>query len=248
MKRIVIGVFISLTMLSSYAQVKVQPMLPASSTIQNNNALESFGYKISWYMIEEAELNRKHLTIFALASRLNLQQPQSLSWNQGIDWQYKNYTNKPSCFITPALHGWVYIKCSVQDELNLLEGIVDNYYAFTSYRIVDAVAWKIVKNGKLERYFTYADGQVYHNEDKQTLAEKQLGFVDLSGLDNDSALDKIYQDVEENETNTHYSSINDEENPAKLYERLTGQNPINFEDFSLDDVKGNGIIGFLPNK
>lgn len=241
MKKFLATLLVFLGLTSANAQA-------SSPLISNSQYLESFGYKTSWYMMTTEELARKNLTISALANQLKLQQQRTLSWNQGFDWQFKNYfSNRQICFITSPLHGWIYIICNISDELNLLDGIVDNYYGFTSYRVVGAVAWKIVKNGKIERYFTYADGQVYHNQGNQTLAEKQLGLVDLSGLDNDKALEKIYAEIERNEANPNYLFLYDEENPVKLCEILTGQNPLTFENFSVNEVKENGIVGFLPN-
>ena len=230
--------------------VQAEPEIVNMSNNQNeinslqDESLESFGYKVSWYVISDNELKRRNLTIQKLAMLLGLHRQENLPWNKGLERIFEQYYDENSgIFITPNINGNVYIIAQVKDELDLLDGKLDNFYGFTSYRVVGAVAWKIVKNGKIERYFTYADGRVYHNEGNQTQAEKQLNLVDLSGLDVDEAIDKIFEDFEK----PTFVNITDEEIPAKINEILTGQNPLKFEEISVDEVKDKGIVGFLPN-
>lgn len=218
-------------------------------TLQNDTAdnfLVPFGYKANWYVFDENELKRKNMNIQDLANQLKLQNQETLSWNDGLSWSFTNYYNRNSCFIMPSLENKIYIVCSINDELNLLDNVIDNYYGFSSYRVADGVAWKIVINNHIERYFSYADGFIFHNYGKQTQAEKQLDLPDISGLDKEQAIDKICEKFEENNRDPLYLTMIDEETPAKLNAILTGQNPLTFDEISIDEVKDKGIAGFLP--
>lgn len=207
-----------------------------------------FGYKRSWYVIHENELAKQHLSIQDLANLLNIQQQQILNWNTGFTWlrkQYQYYDKNPEIFLTPNLNGYHYIITRVSEKLDLLDNKIANYFAFTSYRVADAVAWKVVKNHQVTRYFSYADSQIFYNEGKQTQAEKQLGLADITGLSEEQAIDKIFAEFEQYDKNPDYLMMIDEETPAKLQEVLTGQNPVNFGKLSIDKARGEGIIGFL---
>lgn len=211
-----------------------------------SKTLEGFGFKTSWYAISEDELKRTHLTIQDLANQLHMQQQEHLSWNEGFVWISKNYGNQLNCFITPNLHGWIYVVCGVSDKLDLLDGKFDNFYGFTSYRVVGAVAWKVVKNSKIERYFTFADGQLYDNEGKQTKEEQQLGLAQLDNLNEEQAINKMSDHYDLHHEEPNYIDTIDEETPAKLNEILTGQNPLKFDEIPVDEVRDTGIVGFLP--
>lgn len=206
-----------------------------------NEYLLGFGYKATWYVIDIHELNRKNLTINDLANQLNLKHQQSLTWNDGLDWLSEGYYNKNiRIFITPNLHGYIYVVTGASETLDLLNGVFDNYYAFTSYRVADAVAWKVVQQGEIIRYFSYGDGaddQSFKNIGKQTWVENKLGLPDIDGLTIEQAVDKLFDDGCPN--------VTDEDIPAKLNELLTGQNPTQFDSILSDEVKELGIVGVL---
>lgn len=207
----------------------------------DDNYLSGFGYKVTWYAIDIYEFNRKNLTINELAKQLNLKHQQSLAWNDGLDWLSEGYYGKNTrVFITPNLYGYIYVITGASDTLDLLNGVLDNYYAFTSYRATDAVAWKIVQQGEVIRYFSYGDGidnQSFKSIGKQTWAENQLGLPDIDGLTMKQAMDKLFND--------DCFGITDEDTPAKLNELLTGKNPTHFDNISSDEVKGLGVVRVL---
>lgn len=195
--------------------------------------LSGFGYKINWYMIPESELIAKDWTILDLANALTVQKQQPMSWNDGIGFGYKYLNdNEKRIYISSAFDGWIYIIYSIETQLDLLDNVVANFYAFGSYRVVDFVAWKQVKNSEVIRHFAYADGEVLINIGSQTSEEKYLGFVHLSGLNNSDATEAMFSD--ENLENDLIISMLDEDDVISICNEWTEKDPSRFDEVTID--------------
>lgn len=202
--------------------------------------LSGFGLKMCWHMIKEQEIEAKGWSLTNFANALDLDFHESLHWNDGVELVYL-VEDSLRVFITPALNGWIYI-LKLDDYLNLLDGVVDNYYAFGNYKELDYVSWKQVKAGNTVRHFRYANGVVTHNIGAQTKEECDLGFIDLTGLDNEQAYAAIAEQVVLE--NNKVIDIPKQFDVSALCKAWTNQNPMEFDFYPIDTVKERGIAGF----
>ncbi|WP_227431116.1 hypothetical protein [Psychrobacter sp. I-STPA6b] len=236
--------------------MRTQAELEQWINVESKQWLKGFGYEINWYMLKEAELVAKDISLDGLANAINIQQQQPMSWNDGVSHAYDFSLQDRRCrvFITPAVDGWIYIISSESEHLDLLEDVLPtvdlDYYAFGSYRVCGAVAWRQVKSGNTIRYFSYADGVVYHNEGEQTVEEAKLNLLNLSGLDNEQAVDTMFAEEEKIDSNTHANTtatINfpDEEDVMRLCAAWTGEDINKFDDYPSSIISEQGIAGYL---
>ena len=213
---------------------------------EDGSWLAGFGYKVNWYMIPEYELINKGCSIQNLADALGLKKQSQMSWNDGIGFGYK-YTsnNEKKIYISAPFDGWIYVISATESELDLLNDIVANYYAFGSYRVVDYVAWKQVKDNEVIRHFGYASGEVLANIGIQTEEECALDFVNMSGLNNVKAAEAISDD--RNMDDENIVTFFDEDHVVEMCIRWTGRDPSMFDELvvSLDDMPNIGIAGVL---
>lgn len=245
MKKILTALLSTFGLMTACTEKTPTSIENTSIPMQASETLESFGYKTTWYVISVDELKRKNLTQQDIANYLKLTKQEKLSWNDGVSKYYTLY-GKNIAFITPNLNGYVYIICPVDEHLNLLDNLVENYFAFTSYRVVGAVSWKVVQNNKIVRYFQYADGVSEYNIGQQLLAEKALKLPNISGLTSEQAVEMIFDDLDKNQDNIDYLAMFDEDVPLLINEYLTGQNPSKFAELSVNQVQEWGIFGQLP--
>jgi hypothetical protein len=68
---------------------------------------------------------------------------------------------------------------------------------FASYRVVGLDGWARARGGRVERNFLIVDGEVYANVGAQTVEERQLKFLDLSGLSPARAGQAIFANAEQ---------------------------------------------------
>lgn len=212
----------------------------------DNKWLAGFGYKVNWYMIPEYELTQKGWSIQDLADAIGLKEQSQMLWNDGVGFGYKYVdTNEKQIYISASFQGWIYIINSIDSELTLLDGIVANFYAFGSYRVVDFVAWKQVENGKVVRYFNYISGEVAMNIGVQSEEECFLDFIDLSGLNNNEAADAIFND--ENMEDESIVTFFDEDHVIEMCIRWTEKDPSRFDELVLlsNEMPKIGIGGIL---
>lgn len=234
------------------SQIVTQGLTPIASVKEqtnqqsNNKWLSSFGYKVSWYMIPKQEFITKNWTINDLAKALNIQRKQAMSWNDGIahGYQYVSDKEKP-LYISSALDGWIYIITASDEKLNLLDGVLSNFYAFGSYRVVDFVAWKQVKRDTIIRHFSQLEG-IKTNIGKQTNKEAVLGFVDISGLNIEQAEALAYDDKIIDDENI--VSLFTEDDVIDICEHWTGVNPTEFDEYPATEIPEMGIAGYIHNK
>ncbi|MBH0096783.1 hypothetical protein I6E61_10335 [Psychrobacter sp. NZS113] len=153
--------------------------------------------------------------------------------------------NEKQIYISSAFDGWVYVINSIESQLDLLDNVVANFYAFGSYRIVGFVAWKQVENSQIIRHFAYTDGEVLVNIGSQTPEEKHLGFVNLSGLSNSEATEVIFND--ENLENDLIVSMLDEDNVISVCNEWTEKDPSRFDELTInaEDFPEKGVGGII---
>ncbi|MDO4434105.1 MAG: hypothetical protein Q4B82_05950 [Alysiella sp.] len=203
--------------------------------------LYGFGYKLNWYMIPNVSHD---LTCEKLAHDIYLKNQSLKSWNQGIDSLFDDDSTLSSqkIFISPNIDGWIYILTTPNQYLNILDNIVPDYYAFGSYRVVGATAFKKVKNHQIIRYFSQADGCLFANIGVQDPAERSLHLPDISEMNEDEVMDTIYS---ESFDNTEIFRFDDEEIVIEICKQWTGINPNDFESCPIDYISENGIFGNL---
>lgn len=208
--------------------------------------LAGFGYKVNWYMIPEYELINKGWSIQDLAGAIGLKKQSQMPWNDGIGFGYK-YTsdNEKQVYISAPFDSWIYIINPTESKLDLLNAIVANYYGFGSYRVVDYVAWKQVKNNEVIRHFSYASSEVLANVGSQTDAEHILNFINLSGLDNNEATEAIFDD--KNMDDESIVTFFDEDHVIDMCIKWTDKDPSKFDELvlPLDEMPKLGIAGYL---
>lgn len=217
------------------------------SAVESDNRLAGFGCKVTWYMIPECELMEKGWSIQDLADAIGLKNQSQMSWNDGIDFGYSDWLinrNESHVYISSPFGGWIYIINATQKKLNIINGIIDSYYAFGSSRYSGYAAWKQVKDKKTIRQFSDI-GDEYINIGTQTKEEKFLNFLDLSGVTADKVEDVLYNDknyFDESVIN-HFC----ESEVFNLCMEWTGINPIKFDELviPLDERPKVGIGGIL---
>lgn len=215
-----------------------------------------FGYKTSWIAVrgEPAQL----------AEALSLQNVVAANWESGLFPARRyigNLGTRPVVFVTPPLSGWsiaVSHGLPALDEratdeqfqkqaplgersgrfilmMQSLAARFEDVQYFGSYRVVGYVAWCRARDGRIERAFGYADGQLFANLGSTTPEEAKIGFPDLSGLSLDEATDKLF----ESDGSTH------EELPAKLAGEWS-INPLTLEEAGYPSSVG--VAGYLSDQ
>ncbi len=173
-----------------------------------------FGYKTSWFALltDDAE---------AVVAALELADVQPANWATGVPVAYDRYggwVGTFPVFVTPPVQGWVLAIAKRWPELDRadrpsgcspeFEAFIDKLAAqfaevrfFATHRVSSYDAWIKVSNGAMERAFSYAgsNGEIYANFGPQTEAERALGLADLTGLDCDEALERLFEEPEEGE-------------------------------------------------
>ena len=258
--------------LSTSACAKTQPQLTLDAT---PDAPVGFSYKTNWFAIKTDDTE----AVLKLLSPVN---PKAANWISGIKAAYDpTYFDEKQypIFITPPLDGWTFVVGSnlpypyktteadvaaqkVNDNfffiLNQLSSKFSEVQFFGSYRVVGFEAWVKTTNGELVRAFSFADGTVYANMGAQTKEEKQLKFIDLSGLSPSEAESKIFnqaaidankegaaqllrQPFDQQTLGRVIPSEGDATDIAKLWSIDPTDLPATYK------IKSVGVVGFLPN-
>jgi hypothetical protein len=171
---------------------------------------DSFGYKVSWFAVRAGDAA-------SVVQALELGPDTAANWQSGLAAMYDSSDAEPWIFVSPPVGGWVLVvgsllpypvvgvmeQAEVGAKFNILFSRLTKRFAevqfFGSYRVVDFVSWARARNGQPIRMFSYADGVVYANVGAQTPEEARLGFVDLTGLSPEAAVDKMFKVMEEQE-------------------------------------------------
>jgi hypothetical protein len=143
---------------------------------------QPFGYKTAWFAVRSDDMN-------AVAKAIELQQPEQVNWQYGI-WHAHEY-NDYQTFVTPPVQGWVLavgmpivwdIDSHADERLVGLSKQFGEAQLFGSVRTSDAYLWARAVDGKLVRFFYYADGEQRREIGDIADAEKEVGvkFFDAS--------------------------------------------------------------------
>jgi hypothetical protein len=253
-----------------------EPVLDATPDTPVN-----FGYKVSWFAVKTDQPNLVRQT-------LNLANPRPANWKTGIEAGYASPERGDShswVFVSPPVGGWVFVVGSdlpladLRDSRNPPQGArIDRRFEqifgalsqvfpevqfFASYRVVGLDGWVRARRGRVERNFLIADGEVYANVGAQTAEERQLKFLDLSGLSTARATQAIFANAQQrNAQEEHLIATGMDRQEVRLQLRQVQRDPIpNEEDTmalagawsinpnSLEDRKlprSVGLVGQLP--
>ena len=199
------GAAVSLTSVASS-----EPVLDATPDTPVN-----FGYKVNWFAVKTEQPN-------LVAQTLNLASPRPANWKTGIEAGYappERGDSRSWVFVSPPVGGWVFV---VGNDLPLgdlrsstnpqpgagidrrferifgaLSQVFPEVQFFASDRRVGLDGWARARKGRVERNFLMADGEVYANVGAQTAEERQLKFLDLSGLSTARATQAIFANAQQ---------------------------------------------------
>jgi len=158
-----------------------------------------FGYKILWLAIRSDNPEQ-------IIDRLHLDEPRQANWKSGIEAAYGDGADTSLLFVSPSLNNWVLVvgaglpypakqpekvTATIGKSFDLMFSSqvhkFEEVHFFGSHRVVSFVTWARARHGKIERVFSFADGQVLANQGAQTTEEQSLGFLNLSGLSESEA-------------------------------------------------------------
>ncbi len=177
----------------------------------------NFGYKVNWFAVrtEQPAL---------VAQTLNLTNRRPANWQTGIAAGYARPDRGDPhswVFVSPPIGGWVFVVGSdlplpdLRDVTARQGGAIDPRFEqlfgalskafpevqfFASYRVVGLDGWARARGGRVERIFLIADGEVYANAGVQSVEERRLKFLDLSGLSPARAGEAIFANAEQRNT------------------------------------------------
>jgi hypothetical protein len=167
---------------------------PSASAVEPDRPL-GFGYKLCWFAVRTQDGA-------AVAKRLGLVDQRPANWKAGVAAAYDAIrigTAAAEVFVTPPVDGWTlaasvhlpYPADADSHEANLqigrrfrvlfrkLSDRFDDVQFFGTHRVVGFDAWARARHRRIERVFSYTDGEVTTNEGPQTVEEAALGFLDL---------------------------------------------------------------------
>ncbi len=159
-----------------------------------------FGVNMSWLAIRTDVEGR-------VADALGLIERRPANWQTGIDEVYAafrtdiNQDDAP-VFVTPPIGGWTLAAgvalpylydtgsnragreygLRFRELFPRLASLFSEVQFFASNSTVSFASWARARNGRVERVFTYTDGEVNAQEGAQTPEEASLGFLDLGSL------------------------------------------------------------------
>lgn len=167
----------------------------------------NFGYKVNWFAVKAKDPA-------TVAAALDIGPGIPSNWASGMAAAYGDTCRedqKQWIFISPPVNGWIFVIGShlpypvmhtpdrhggIGQQFDSLFSRLNNHFPevqfFGSYRVVGFVAWARAKAGKIERVFSFGDGDVYANIGKQSREEASLAFQDLSGLSPSAASERIF--------------------------------------------------------
>ena len=174
----------------------------------------NFGYKVNWFAVKTEQPT-------LVAQTLNLTNRRPANWKTGVEAGYARPARGDShswVFVSPPIGGWVFVVggdlplpdlrdstpqqgAGIDRRFEQLFGALSKAFPevqiFASYRVVRLDGWARARGGRVERNFLIADGEVYANVGAQTIEERQLKFLDLSGLSAARARQAIFANAEQ---------------------------------------------------
>jgi len=156
---------------------------PPAPKLPNTPELpRKFGYKTAWLAIKTNDPQQ-------VLAKLPTQSITPTGWQTGIVEAEKYHSN--TLFVTPPINGWVLVTGGhllgidplQPDFAKLTQPLLDTFGSvqyFGNYRVIGYIAWCKAENGKWQRQFTLADGNIFLNEGAYTEAERAAGIPDFS--------------------------------------------------------------------
>ena len=218
---------------------------------------QSFGFKINWLAVRTEDGR-------AVADALALTSVKQANWRAGLAGAagVRRAGGPVLVFVAPPIDGWTLviggalpypndvggsaaatrIGRQFRQTLLALAGRFDDVQFFGSHRVMDFAAWAKAKDGAVLRVFSWvgADGVVLANEGPQTVEERRLRLLDLSGRDPLAAADHIFERLEDEDE----KAAPDEEDVLRLAGHWS-LDPSVLEERGLPT--GLGLVGQLPN-
>ncbi len=204
-----------------------------------------FGYKSVWFAVKSDDT-------LAVFDAFNLTSQLTANWETGVSFAYdytRQFKGKESpVFVAPPLEGWTLVLAglniaadsseNIEKLRNLLNRLSEKFgevQYFGSYRGADYVSWFKSLNGNIVRGFSYADGTLFANEGQTTQAELDIGYFDMTAMDETMFWDALQEDEEDG--TYHF----DEEDPMKIAE-FWSVNPLSI-DVGTGIVPATGLVG-----
>ncbi|WP_162820847.1 hypothetical protein [Microvirga calopogonii] len=223
----------------------------------------SFGCKVNWFAIRTTDSA-------SVREVLGLDDPRPANWASGVAAAYeysRREAEAATVFVSPAVRGWILVisvdlpypadaslDYSEQELGRAFRHIFSNLAShfeevqfFGTYRVVGFDAWARARHGRVERIFSFRDGEVLANEGPQSLEEAQLGFLDLGARTPEEATSFIYEaDTSQNERSAESarSPIPDEQDTIDLA-GLWSLDPTQLN--KIEDAAGVGFVASLPH-
>jgi len=215
-----------------------------------------FGYKICWFAIRTKDGK-------AVRKVLELIDPQPANWRSGITAAYNGPEPRAKAamvFVSPPVDGWTFVvgaglpypadASPNESERQLARSFrryflklamhFDDVQFFGTYRVVGFDAWARARNGRVERIFSYRDGEVTANEGAQTPEEARLRFLDLGGRSPREATAFIFEKFDS--LKSTQNSIPNEQHTIDLAGAWS-IDPTQLE--RRVEAKGSGFVGLL---
>ena len=200
----------------------------------------SFGYKVNWFAINTADP-------ISVARVLAARDVRLANWETGLGVVFaepKWSRTGDFVFISPPVDGWVFLVgkgLSYPDQSDkperrkiaqrfdrIFSALMTKYpdvQFFGSHRVVSFCAWARARNGRVERIFAYADGEVYANVGAQTAEERQLKFINLTGLSLIDATNAMFEDARQQEDEEKHLTTTGLSRKAARQQLLDKQRP-----------------------
>jgi hypothetical protein len=155
-----------------------------------------FGYKICWFAVRTTDAD-------AVAEAMELDRRRPANWRSGVAVAYGGTPGSErfvDVFVTPPVDGWTFAigfdlpsPAQAGDKKRLRSGrhfrqLLSNLASrfaevqfFGTHSVAQFDAWARAREGRIERIFSFVDGEVVASEGPLTSEEATLGFLDLGG-------------------------------------------------------------------
>ena len=193
LRRLIFLVLVALGLRSFSASSEAAGHLEVPLAVEPDRPV-GFGYKICWFAVRTTDAG-------AVADAMELDRRRPANWKSGMAAAYDQTPGSDryvEVFVTPPVDGWTLAigfdlpspaAFGSKTErrkgrhfrrlLSSLASRFDEVQFFGTYRIVGFDAWARPRGGRIERIFSFVDGEVVANEGPQTSEEAALGFLNL---------------------------------------------------------------------
>lgn len=192
---------------AALAGMAASALAAGAATGSAADAPVSFGRGANWFAVKSQDAK-------AVAAALGLGELQPADWATGVAAALRPpvRAGDPQVFLTPPVDGWVLVVSpllpypdhrAVRAEVDqrVDERFNQAFIAlalkfpevqfFASQRAADFTVWARARTAHIERIFAYAGGEVFANSGPQSAEERDLKFLDLSGLTLEAAREAL---------------------------------------------------------